>query len=416
MQLSQAIWGRTKLEARPYQGRITEKATDMFRGHYRNKANELTPASMSVMIESPTGSGKTPTGLVTAATMQRNPEAFGAKKINVVWMAMRKELLGQARNEIVKWDIPVEATVLSMFTNTLPDHLMHLEEGEKNLLILDECQHDATTTMSNIHSTLFPNGRADGWFLGLSATPFRTDRLKLCFESVVQDCGIHQLITDGYLSPFDHYSMPDFQPETVAAFYAAEWEKWGKSVAYFNTFEQCQRFKTTLAALGHRTEVVTGESDRDTQLQAYGDGEFNIVTNMMVLTEGWDCPDLKTAFVRDSGKGPTTQMAGRVFRKHELLPVKQVVQSMKTHHPMTKTAAPRMQYMWQDNSWRSLQINPHIEEISRDMVHRLAMIEIGMPDYLTDKGKADRIKSWPPKEAKPKKARKSRARQADSDE
>lgn len=48
---------------RPYQQRLVDKAVAMFLGHSRNGAGELEAAARSVMIESPTGSGKTVIGL-----------------------------------------------------------------------------------------------------------------------------------------------------------------------------------------------------------------------------------------------------------------------------------------------------------------------------------------------------------------
>ena len=84
----------------------------------------------------------------------------------------------------------------------------------------------------------------------------------------------------------------------------------------------------------------------------------------MVLTEGFDDPSLKTAWVRDSSRGPTIQMAGRVFRKYPELPYKQVVQSGQTHYPIMRTAVPAEQYLWSESGWRSLMVNPYIDQIT----------------------------------------------------
>lgn len=293
------------LEPRDYQHRIISKSSDFYRGLSVTRSGDRLAPAASVMIESPTGSGKTPTGLALNAVMQANPKLFGAKKITSVWVAMRKELLEQARDEVEEHKIPVEITTLSMFATRIPEHLLNLEPGHKLMLNVDECQHDATDSMATLHSTLLPKGRESGYVLGLSATPFRTDRMRLCFERVVKDANIRQLVQAGYLSPFDHFTIPNFEPETVAQFYARDPARWGKSAVYFHNSDQCERFKAALAVFGHRTEIITGDSDRATQLAAFHRGEFQVATNMMVLTEGWDCPDLKTVFVRDSVKGPT---------------------------------------------------------------------------------------------------------------
>src|SRR3712207_9443819 len=80
-----------------------------------------------------------------------------------------------------------------------------------DLLVIDEAQHDGALSMANLHSFIKPKK-----ILGLSATPFRGDRFKLCFEKSIRDAGIHSLIQDGYLSPYHHYTIPQYTPASVA--------------------------------------------------------------------------------------------------------------------------------------------------------------------------------------------------------
>ena len=71
------------------------------------------------------------------------------------------------------------------------------------LLVVDEAQHDAASSMAFLHQRIRPK-----YILGLSATPFRTDKVKLCFDTSIRDAGIHQLIQDGYLAkPIDHGAL-----------------------------------------------------------------------------------------------------------------------------------------------------------------------------------------------------------------
>ena len=111
-----------------------------------------------------------------------------------------------------------------MFCSDLRRDYPHLfkdaRKGRKLLLVVDECQHDGAASMQDIHNQLDPD-----WILGLSATPYRTDGVKLCFEKVVKDAGIHALIQDGYLSRYDHYTIPDWSPEAVADAYIREPER-----------------------------------------------------------------------------------------------------------------------------------------------------------------------------------------------
>ncbi len=180
-----------------------------------------------------------------------------------------------------------------------------------DLLIVDEAQHDAAMSMGNLHSAIKPE-----LTLGLSATPFRTDRVKLCFEKSITDAGIGQLIQDGYLSRYHHYTIPAYTPESVAWFFSRDRRRWGKSLLFFHRYDQCLKCQRLLAAEGVHAEIVTGHTDRERQLEDFAAGRTDVLINMAILTEGFDCPSLKTVFCRPSGKGCTVQMGGRVFRQH----------------------------------------------------------------------------------------------------
>jgi hypothetical protein len=86
------------------------------------------------------------------------------------------------------------------------------------------------------------------------------------------------------------------------------------------------------------------------------------------------------------------QMGGRVFRLHEDLPVKNVVQSKNTRWPMIRTALPRMQYLWQETDWRSLTVNPLLNRINDNARVAIASVEVTLPTFLTDKKTKKKLK------------------------
>jgi superfamily II DNA or RNA helicase len=341
------------VQPRPYQQRIVAKAVDL----YVNKQLR------SILIDSPTGSGKTIVGLLIARVLQ---DRLG---VRVGWVAMRRYLLAQARDENERRRIGVRAEFISMFDRDPPTAL--------DLLVVDEAQHDAAQSMAYLHQRIRPR-----FILGLSATPFRADRVKLCFDSVIKDEGIAALIQDGYLSRYHHYTIPRHTPESVVTHYLREPERWGKSILYFHTLEQCRTADHLLHAAGVRSEVVSGDSDREAQLEAFRGGRLDVLVNCMMLSEGFDCPELQTVFCRPSCKGVTIQMAGRVLRQHPDLPYKQIVQCTKTRWPFVRTASPALQYVWNDDQWRSLQANPRIHEVSRLALQALAQSRAELPAYL----------------------------------
>jgi len=128
-----------------------------------------------------------------------------------------------------------------------------------------------------------------------------------------------------------------------------------------------------------RVEVVTASTDRDRQLDDFEQGKLDVLINMNILTEGFDCPTLQTVFCRPSVKGCTIQMAGRVLRKCPSLSMKQIVQCSHTKHPFLKTALPAEQFSWMNNEWRSLKLNKQLVEISNRARLVVSKTEVELP-------------------------------------
>ena len=340
-----------ELEARPYQDRVVEKVIGYFEA-----------GDEDALIESPTGSGKTIMGLRVAKYFE---ETRGWK---TNWVAMRRNLLRQVEEANRRFFNCARLTTVSMFAKTPP---------RADLTIVDEAQHDATASCVHIHAQ--SGSRA---ILGLSATPFRTDKLKISFRRVVRDAGIHRLIHDGYLSPYHHWVIDKWTPERVAHTWLRERERWGKSIVFFRTIAECNEFARRVNQGAHRCEVVTAKTHRERQLAAFKRGDFQVVANVGVLCEGFDCPTLRTVFVRDSGKLPTIQMAGRAFRRAKDKLFCNVVQSAKSRHPFTKTARPECAHVRRDNRWLALGNSDKAIECAREMVTILAKAQTRLPDFL----------------------------------
>ena len=362
------------IEPRDYQRRIVRQITDMFAGKHSSKDGAITPSIRSIMVESPTGSGKTVIGMMAAKIIQEKSTV----PLGICWVAMRRNLLAQASRENIEKGFNLrDVHFTSMFDKLARETVKLKTSGHQILLVLDEAHHDSTDSSANIFNVVKPT-----YVLGLSATPYRTDKMALCFEKVIKDAGIHQLISAGYLSRYDHYTIDSWEPKIVVERFAAEPERWGKSVMFFKNLEECFLTRTLLDAHGFKSEVVTGESDAEQQIDDFQRGNVKILINCMKLTEGFDCGDIKTVWVRDSSKGTSIQMAGRVFRIHKSTPIKQVVQGVNTSHPITKTANARMQYRWQQDRWISLTVNPLIELMAHNARMAIARTDVSMPCFI----------------------------------
>jgi len=352
------------VEPRDYQLRIARSAIQLFEGGCAKQADEQAAVN-SVLIESPTGSGKTIMGLMIARWLQRN------HGFRIGWCAMRRNLLAQAAEENRRRGFRLEMELISMFDK---------HPAAVDLLVVDEAQHDAAESMVNLHATIQPAKT-----LGLSATPYRMDRCALCFERVLKDADIHHLIQSGHLSRYRHFTIPKYTPEAVADCYAREPERWGRSLIFFHRLEQCEQCHRLLRQRGIHGEVVTGQSDRPRQIEDFAAGRIPVLFSMMILAEGFDCPSLQTVFCRPSGRSCTVQMCGRVFRKYPEHPYKQIVQCRETRHPFPRSAAPAEQYVWSDSGWKSLKINRHLTAISNNAMRAIAQSTASLPKILTER-------------------------------
>ncbi|MFO7902988.1 MAG: DEAD/DEAH box helicase family protein, partial [Pirellulaceae bacterium] len=146
----------------------------MLGGTYRAASGAPVPAARSVMIESFTGSGKIYMGLMIARALQQQT---GAK---IGWVAMRRNLLDQVQAENARHGFDVDLWTISMFDRKPPTDM--------DLLVADEGHHAAANSCVHLHNVIRPR-----WILGLTATPFLTDRVKLCFDAVVRDVPIEAM-------------------------------------------------------------------------------------------------------------------------------------------------------------------------------------------------------------------------------
>lgn len=357
-------------QSRPYQLRIWKKVME----------NWIRGAKSQIIV-SPTGSGKTPIGLKAAKDIIDQIETLrpGTKpeEVGVIWFAHRRELLEQAKRENDQLIGCPNFHAVSIF-DAEPER--HIAQYKVRVMIVDEGHHAACGSAVNCFLRVNPE-----FLIGLSATPMRTDKMELGFQIQVQDAGYHRLIQEGWLSKFDHYLFEGaFTPENMARVYLAEPERWGQSVAWFLTRDECEACERLLIAGGVRATTVTGDSDREEQLAAFGRGEYDILLNIQVLTEGWDYPALKTAFVRDSNSaGPTTQMGGRVVRLCPEVGIKQIVQSHSTNYPFTRVAAANSRKVEMNGGWRSIGKSDLVDRMAALMLDRLRNTKaVALPNFL----------------------------------
>lgn len=341
-------------EERPYQ---TEAVAHVL--------TEFENGRESVLLESPVGSGKTVMGLLIIQKLQA--QANGRLRVN--WVASRRHILEQTQ-DLNDSFFHCDVNMVSVFASNPP---------KADLVVLDEAHHEATQSCLEMYENT-GNTRT----LGLSATPMRTDRMRLSFQTSVRCCGIQRLINMGILAPYHSYKLPEWNVELAAKVFCEAPERWGKTLVFFQTIRECQVFKRILEGQGIGCEVVTAQSNRDSQLDAFIAGDVQVVANVSVLSEGFDLPELQSVFLRDASRLPTIQMAGRGLRRADGKTHCNLVQNSTSPYPVERIAVPAEGFRYMKNKWLSCSGNTQV--ILDTLEQSMKLFEgrkIHLPRYLS---------------------------------
>ena len=296
----------------------------------------------------PTGCGKT----IVFAKITEDEVRSGNR---VLILAHRGELLQQAADKLERTSglkCAVEkaeqtclgqwyrVTVGSVQTLMRQKRLAQFPADYFQTIIIDEAHH----AISDSYQVIL-NHFANAHVLGVTATPDRGDKQNLgkVFDSLAYEYTLPQAIHEGYLTPIRALTVPiqidftqvgttagDYKPGDIATALdpyldqiAAEMAKHcadRKTVVFLPLVKTSQKFRDFLCQHGFRAAEVNGESDdREQILQDFADGKYNVLCNSMLLTEGWDCPDVDCVVVLRSTKVRALycQMVGRGTRLAE---------------------------------------------------------------------------------------------------
>lgn len=322
------------MELRPYQ---EEAKGSIF--------EEWDKGVLKTLLVLPTGCGKTVVFAKVAEDCVRRGD-------RVLILAHRGELLEQAADKIAKvtglgcatekadqsclgsW---FRITVGSVQTLMREKRLGQFPAGYFNTIIIDEAHHCISDSYQKI---LQHFGSAH--VLGVTATPDRGDMQNLgqVFDSLAYEYTLPKAIREGYLSPIKALTIPlqldlsgvsmqsgDFKAGDIATALdpylyqiADEMEKYckdRKTVVFLPLVKTSQKFKEILNEKGFRAAEVNGKSkDRAEVLEAFDRGDYNVLCNSMLLTEGWDCPSVDCVIVLRPTKVRSlySQMVGRGTR------------------------------------------------------------------------------------------------------
>jgi superfamily II DNA or RNA helicase len=324
------------LDLRPYQVAVVERVSD-----------EKAKGNRRILLVCPTGTGKT----VIAGRIAKEVSDDGG---GLLFLVHRRELVQQSSNKlraigvdhgIIQAGMPSRpqarvqiASIATLHARAVRREVMPLPPAD--LVIVDEAHHARSRTWETLLDA-YPNAV----IIGLTATPCRGDGRGLgnVFDVIVQCPPISELTASGYLVPARFYApaIPDLKGvKTVRGDYAEgelaarmdgltggiveHWLKLAerrRTVVFATSVGHSVSLRDEFRAVGVMAEHIDGGTpadERDDILRRLGSGEVEVVCNCMVLTEGWDRPEVSCAILARPTRqlGLFHQMVGRVLRPY----------------------------------------------------------------------------------------------------
>lgn len=329
------------ISLRDYQQECVDVVLDEFRaGIYRQ---------LAVL---PTGSGKT---ICMAAI---------AEKLNkrTLLLAHRQELIDQAKDKFqLYWpqadigicmgernEINHQVVIGSIQSCSRPKRLERLRLEGFQVLMVDEAHHIASDSYQSVINALGFNSDPEKLLLGVTATAQRSDKIGLgdTFEKITYSRSISTMIRSGYLSPIIGRKIltsfvldkirtqnGDFVIEDLAEivntaernqFVVSKFKEYApdrKAIAFCCDVKHSQDLANAFKSLNIEASAVWGDMDtleRKKALEAFKNGQIQVLTSCNVLCEGYDEPSVNAILMARPTRSSAlyTQCVGRGLRKH----------------------------------------------------------------------------------------------------
>lgn len=292
----------------------------------------------SVMYQMPTGTGKTRlfTSMIRDISLNALQEH---RRRGILILAHRTELIEQIDDSLNKYRIPhgiiagafkdrrdlmQQVQVASIQTITHPYNKQLAHAFNANYVIIDEAHHAAANSYTKLWE-LYPEAK----ILGVTATPWRMDGrgFHKNFDTLLLSMSIKEFMNKGWLAPYKYYSVPfdselchrigeikefgvDGDYKTTALEDIMDTGRiraqllnsymnfvHGKkgiiySISRIHSKNICHQFREAGIRIAD-IDSLTPAPLRKQLVQDFKHGELDIIVNVDIFSEGFDCPDLE---------------------------------------------------------------------------------------------------------------------------
>lgn len=303
---------------------------------YKTKIYEAWSTKKRIMLQMPTGTGKTKLFVSIIKDLRRLDSI--QRPVRILILAHRIELIEQIHKEISgDYDIPsgiiragnlesqsIPTQIASVPTLCRDKRIEKWTSFKFDLIIVDEAHHIKAYCYRRIIKT-FPEAR----ILGVTATPYRMSGygFKDNFDELIMSQPVMDFIRQGYLSDYEYYSIPQntllqrqiksiieydvdgdyvnrammriMDNKEVMAEIVATYQKYTsgkKGIVYTINQEHnshvCQKF----IEAGIKAEIIDSRTDFESRsriVQQFRNGEIDVLCNVNIFNEGFDCPDVE---------------------------------------------------------------------------------------------------------------------------
>lgn len=323
MDFSEIKQKNTKL--RPYQVEMKQ-----------NVFKEWQNGNKSVMMQMPTGTGKTMLFASIIKDLWDNSYDKRNMKRFLV-LVHRKELVEQVQKTLYDKYGLAHGTIQSgkrdnemyhiqvamVQTLAREKRLNKWKDNEFDFIICDEAHHILADSYQKIRKA-FP----EAYLLGVTATPYRLNKQPFTdtFDVLVRSKPISWFIKDGYLSEYEYYSIEatsklqleidnlkidstgDYSDKAmtnaldnrkIRAKVVKTWLEHAngkKTIVYTINKEHNQNLCQEFIKIGYKCVAIdsdTPKEERDNYVNQFRKGEITIICNVNIFSEGFDCPDVE---------------------------------------------------------------------------------------------------------------------------
>ena len=284
----------------------------------KTRLMEAWKAHRSVMVQMPTGTGKTH---LLASVVSEFVSSAGSG----VWLiAHRRELVAQMEETLAKYGIRREDTpVRVMAVQWLSRHWNEAGDAP-GLIVIDEAHHALAASYTEMWKR-YPAAKK----LGVTATPCRLNRRGFTelFEVLVTSWSIAEFIEKGVLSVFDYVSIRpgseeqrlidglekrgadgDYQVKEMDAVLnrrpgierlyrsVRQFASGKKGMVYAISIEHARRIAEYYSRRGVNAVAVDSKTpamERKRMVEEFRHGKIEVLVNVDVFSEGFDCPDVE---------------------------------------------------------------------------------------------------------------------------